>query len=174
MRVHVEPSQRSCTLASASSRSAMRRWGTETVRYRRLGSASSKPVICCLAAVRRVGMIPNAANHEAANVIDNQDQANRLLRKLTEVLPLSALATPALLAHLRGRSSAAKITLDCVVTKVFYLGDEGGITCHVTFDEDEKEEIFLSPTLPLIAGSQLHARWPPTRNIASNVFAAIT
>jgi hypothetical protein len=59
MRVHVEPSQRSCTLASASSRSAMRRWGTETVRYRRLGSASSKPVICCLAAVRRVGMIPS-------------------------------------------------------------------------------------------------------------------
>jgi hypothetical protein len=64
-------------------------------------------------------MIPDAANHEAANVIDNQDQANRLLRKLTEVLPLSALATPALLAHLRGRSSAAKISLDCVVTKVF-------------------------------------------------------
>jgi hypothetical protein len=50
---------------------------------------------------------------------------------------LSALATPALLAHLRGRSSAAKITLDCVVTKVFYLGDEGGITCQVTFDEEE-------------------------------------
>jgi hypothetical protein len=62
---------------------------------------------------------------------------------LTEALPLSALASPALLANLRGRSSAAKITLDCKVTKVFYLGDEGGITCHVTFDEDEKEEIFL-------------------------------
>jgi hypothetical protein len=38
-------------------------------------------------------MIPIDANHEAANVIDNQDQAVRLLRKLTEVLPLSALAT---------------------------------------------------------------------------------
>jgi hypothetical protein len=76
-------------------------------------------------------------------VIDDQDEAERLLRKLTEALPLSALASPALLANLRGRSSAAKITLDCKVTKVFYLGDEGGITCHVTFDEDEKEEIFL-------------------------------
>jgi hypothetical protein len=105
---------------------------------KRLGSASSKPVTCRLAVVRRVGMIPIDVNHEAANVIDNQDQAVRLLRKLTEVLPLSALATPALLAHLRGRSSAAKITLNCVVTKVFYLGDEGGITCHVTFDEEEK------------------------------------
>ena len=28
-------------------------------------------------------------------------------------------------------------------TKVFYLGDEGGITCQVTFDEEEKEEVFL-------------------------------
>jgi hypothetical protein len=76
-------------------------------------------------------------------VIDDQDEAERLLRKLTEALPLSALASPALLANLRGRSSAAKITLDCKVTRVFYLGDEGGITYHVTFDEDEKEEIFL-------------------------------
>jgi hypothetical protein len=108
-------------------------------------------------------MIPNAANHEAANVIDNQDQANRLLRKLTEVLPLSALATPALLAHLRGRSSAAKITLDCVVTKVFYLGDEGGITCHVTFDEEEKEEVFLVSITQLAFDRRL----PVAREIAA-------
>ena len=76
-------------------------------------------------------------------MIDNQDQTERLLRKLTEVLPLSALATPALMANLRGRSSAAKITLNCKVIKVFYLGDEGGITCQVTFDEEGKEEVFL-------------------------------
>src|SRR5258705_13808592 len=48
-------------------------------------------------------------------VIDNQDQVERLLRKLTEVLPLSALATPVLMANLRGRS--AKITLDCKVRR---------------------------------------------------------
>jgi hypothetical protein len=60
-----------------------------------------------------------------------------------EALPLSALATPALLANLRGRSSAAMISLNCTVTKVFYLGDEGGITCHVIFDEEEKDEVFL-------------------------------
>ena len=76
-------------------------------------------------------------------MIDNQDQTERLLRKLTEVLPLSALATPPLMANLRGRSSAAEINLNCKVTKVFYLGDEGGITCQVTFDEEEKEEVFL-------------------------------
>jgi hypothetical protein len=88
-------------------------------------------------------MIRTNPNHEATKVIDNQDQTERLLRKLTEVLPLSALATPPLMANLRGRSSAAEITMNCKVTKVFYLGDEGGITCQVTFDEEEKEEVFL-------------------------------
>ena len=76
-------------------------------------------------------------------MIDNQDQVERLLRKLTEVLPLSALATPVLMANLRGRSSAAKITPDCNVIEVIYAGDEGGVMCHVTFDEEEKDEVFL-------------------------------
>jgi hypothetical protein len=88
-------------------------------------------------------MSPTNPNHEATKVIDNQDQAERLLRKLTEVLPLSAVASPALMATLRKQSSATKITLNCKVTKVFYLGDEGGITCHVVFDQEEKEEVFL-------------------------------
>ena len=102
-----------------------------------------EPVTCCLAVAQRVGMIRTNPNHEATKVIDNQDQTERLLRKLTEVLPLSALATPPPMANLRGRSSAAEITLNCKVTKVFYLSDEGGITCQVTFDEEEKEKVFL-------------------------------
>jgi hypothetical protein len=46
-------------------------------------------------------------------VIDNQDEVERLLRELTKALPLSALATPALMANLRDQSSTANITLDC-------------------------------------------------------------
>ena len=65
---------------------------------------------------------------------------------MTEVLPLPALATPPLMANLRGRSSAAEINLNCKVTKVFYLGDEGGITCQVTFDEEKKKGILVSIT----------------------------
>jgi hypothetical protein len=108
---------------------------------------------------QRVGMIRTNPNHEATKVIDNQDQTERLLRKLTEVLPLSALATPPLMANLRGRSSAAEITMNCKVTKVFYLGDEGGITCQVTFDEKKRRcSSCRSLTSPLIAGSLLRAR----------------
>ena len=56
-------------------------------------------------------------------VIDNQDEVERLLRELTKALPLSVLATPALMANLREQSSPANITLDCKVTKVIYAGD---------------------------------------------------
>jgi hypothetical protein len=77
-------------------------------------------------------------------------------------LPLtvpSALATPPLMANLRGRSSAAEITMNCKVTKVFYLGDEGDITCQVTFDEKKRRcSSCRSLTSPLIAGSLLRAR----------------
>ena len=96
-------------------------------------------------------------------MIDNQDQVEQLLRKLTEVLPLSALATSTLMANLRGRSSAAKITLDCKVTKVMYAGDEGGIMCHLTFDEEEKEEVFLVSITHL----SFDRRLPVAREIAA-------
>ena len=122
-------------------------------------AAKREPVTCCLAVAQRVGMIRTNPNHEATKVIDNQDQTERLLRKLTEVLLLSALATPPLMANLRGRSSAAEINLNCKVTKVFYLGDEGGITCQVTFDEKKRRcSSCRSLTSPLIAGSLLRAR----------------
>src|SRR3984893_11131633 len=61
----------------------------------------------------------------------------------TKALPLSALAIPVLMANLREQSSTANITLDCKVTKVIYAGDEGGVICHLAFDEEDKEEVFL-------------------------------
>jgi len=77
-------------------------------------------------------------------LIDNRDQVERLLGKLTESLPLSALVTPALMATLCERSSTTKITLDCTVTEVMYMGDEGGVMCHLTFDEKDATEVFLT------------------------------
>jgi hypothetical protein len=57
----------------------------------------------------------------------DRQSVERFLRELTKAMPLSALATPALMANLREQSSAANITLDCKVTKVIYAGDEGGV-----------------------------------------------
>ena len=50
-------------------------------------------------------------------MIDNRDQVERRLGKLTESLPLSELVTPALMTTLCERSSTTKITL------------EGGVMC---------------------------------------------
>ncbi len=96
-------------------------------------------------------------------MIDNRDQVERLLHKLSEALPLSALATPALITNLRGRSSAARITLDCKVIEVMYAGDEGGIMCHLTFDEEEKAEVFLVSITHLAFDRRL----PVAREIAA-------
>jgi len=96
-------------------------------------------------------------------VIDNQDEVERLLRELTKALPLSALATPALMANLRQQSSTAKITLDCKVTKVIYAGDEGGVMCHLAFDEEDKEEVFLVSITHLAFDRRL----PVARKIAA-------
>jgi hypothetical protein len=96
-------------------------------------------------------------------VIDNQDQVERLLCKLTEALPLSALVTPALMATLLERSSASKITLDCKVTEVIYAGDEGGVMCHLTFDEEDKAEVFLASITHLAFDRRL----PVAREIAA-------
>jgi hypothetical protein len=96
-------------------------------------------------------------------VIDNQNQVERLLRKLTEVMPLSAFASPALMATLRGRSSTAKIALDCKITKVIYAGDEGGVMCQVIFDEEENKEVFLVSITQLTFDRRL----PVAREIAA-------
>jgi hypothetical protein len=96
-------------------------------------------------------------------VIDNQDEVERLLRELTKAMPLSALATPALMAKLREQSSTANITLDCKVTKVIYAGDEGGVICHLAFDEEDKEEVFLVSITHLAFDRRL----PVARKIAA-------
>ena len=96
-------------------------------------------------------------------VIDNPDRVERLLRRLADVLPLAALAPPALVADLRERSSAAKITLHCKVTDILYAGDEGGVMCHVIFDQKEKEQVFLVSITHLAFDRRL----PIAREIAS-------
>lgn len=96
-------------------------------------------------------------------MIDNKDQVERLLLRLTEVLPLPALVPPALMANLRGQSSAAKLTRDCKITEVIYEGDEGGVLCHVTFDDEQKKEIFLVSITHLAFDRRL----PVAREIAA-------
>lgn len=77
-------------------------------------------------------------------MIDNPDQVERLMHRLSDALPLPAFGTPRLLATLRGRRGTATITPRCTVTQVYYAGDEGGIVCHLSFKETIESEVVVA------------------------------
>jgi hypothetical protein len=96
-------------------------------------------------------------------VIDNLDQADCLLRKLEESLPLAARATPALAASIRWQSGDIEVSPSCRVTAVHYLGDEGGILCHLAFDADVGPRAFIVSITHLLFDRRL----PLAREIAN-------
>ena len=100
-------------------------------------------------------------------MIDNLEQVDRLLCKLEASLPVPALAAPDLVASLAEHSSGTEISPHCRITKVHYLGDEGGIVCHLDLDGETGSRAFIvsithlmfDPRLPLareIARYQKH------------------
>lgn len=76
-------------------------------------------------------------------VIDNLAQTGCVLCKLEESLPLAARATPELAASIRWQSGGIEVSSSCRVTRVHYLGDEGGILCHLAFDRDTGPRAFI-------------------------------
>jgi len=53
--------------------------------------------------------------------------------------------------------------LECTVTEVMYMGDEGGVMCHLTFDEEDATEVFLTSITHLAFDRRL----PVAREIAA-------
>jgi hypothetical protein len=96
-------------------------------------------------------------------VIDNLDQTGRLLCKLDESLPLAARTTPVLAASVREHSGGAEVSPHCRVTRVHYLGDEGGIMCRLAFDADVGPGAFIVSITHLLFDRRL----PLAREIAS-------
>jgi hypothetical protein len=76
-------------------------------------------------------------------MIDNPDQVERLLHRLRNAVPLPALASPSLVARLREQCSKAQITPRCIVTRVDYAGDEGGVMCHLAGGENVGSNVFV-------------------------------
>jgi hypothetical protein len=76
-------------------------------------------------------------------MIDNPDQVERLMTHLRNMLPLSARATPRMIASLRDPAASAPPTPHCTVTRIDYAGDEGGIVCHVSFRETDGSNVVV-------------------------------
>jgi hypothetical protein len=76
-------------------------------------------------------------------MIDNPLQADLLVAKLKAALPLSALATPPLLAQLQEQAPDRDLSPRCQITGIHYVGDEGGIVCRLDFGQEDGEKVFF-------------------------------
>ena len=64
-------------------------------------------------------------------MIDKPEKTRQLLARLTAALPFEVDLTAELLATLQQSPSCGVLEKRQTVFKLFYLGDEGGIMCHI-------------------------------------------
>ncbi len=95
-------------------------------------------------------------------MIDDPAQVIDLMSKLEAQLPIPATPTSDLVRTLRPQG--LKIASDRVlfIKRVFYMGDEGGISCDVTPTQSSKEAFVVSLT---------HLRLAPTHPLAKDIRA---
>ncbi len=90
------------------------------------------------------GIVPGVApSREPSMGIDDRAQTGRLLGELEKALPLSASVTPDLIPSLREIFKSAVIPVQWQVTRLEYLGDEGGIMCHIVGDVGRTDDVVL-------------------------------
>ena len=95
-------------------------------------------------------------------MIDKPEQVERLLAKLTEVLPVLARITPELAATLQRPDAVAAIPPTCSVTSVAYAGDEGGIMCKRDLGPEHENPVYTSIT---------HLRFDPRLSLTRDIAA---
>jgi hypothetical protein len=95
-------------------------------------------------------------------MIDDPAQVIDLMAKLEAQVPIPVTPTSDLVRTLR--SKGLKLATDRVIfiKRVFYMGDEGGISCDVTPSRDTKEAFVVSLT---------HLRVVPTHPLARDIRA---
>ena len=95
-------------------------------------------------------------------MIDNPLQTMELLKQLYEALPFPARMTPELHASLQNQNVAAAIPIACTITRLHYLGDEGGIVCKLDLDAAAQNEAYVSIT---------HLRFDPRLKLSRRIIA---
>jgi hypothetical protein len=96
-------------------------------------------------------------------MIDNRKQAERLIVKLRESLPLPALLTPQLAALVRDEKPGISVPAACPITRVDYAGDEGGIVCRLEIGREDEPTVFYVSITHLA----FHRRLPLAREITA-------
>src|SRR3954451_15014768 len=101
-------------------------------------------------------------------MLDDPEQTERLLVALKAAVPFEAVVSPEALRQLRARDAGSNWTPRQIVHDVSYLGDMGGIVCHL--QPPEAREVAVISLTHVRVPSSL-CRWPlrsrATRSTAS-------
>src|SRR5690349_22935003 len=91
-------------------------------------------------------------------MLDVPEQTERLMVALKSAVPFEAVISPEALRQLRARDSGSNWTTRQIVHDVSYLGDMGGIVCHLQPPEAREVAVIslthvrvLPSSLPLAA-----------------------
>ncbi len=96
-------------------------------------------------------------------MLDRPEQAEQLLDAMTAALPIPVTCQPALLTQLRGKAGFDGVRSRAVVTKVMYMGDEGGIVCGLDFGQGAGANVAVASLTHL----SIDPSHPLARDIAS-------
>lgn len=80
-------------------------------------------------------------------MIDDPAKTDRLVAEMEVSLPLQTRLSPNVQSTLAKQSPDSPIPDRCMVTKIFYMGEEGGIVCGLNIGgPDTKTPFFVSIT----------------------------
>ena len=92
-------------------------------------------------------------------MLDNPEKTHRLIATLKAALPFDVALTPELIAELARQQKPVHVKPVETVLQISYLGDEGGIACHIRQDGSDA----------MIVVSLTHVRAPRTLPFAAAV-----
>ena len=79
-------------------------------------------------------------------MLDNPENTARLIAALKSAAPFQVALMPDLIDHLASQQKPVVVKPLETVSDVSYLGDEGGIVCHIQPEEDSDNVIIVSLT----------------------------
>jgi hypothetical protein len=91
-------------------------------------------------------------------MLDNPEKTSELITELKAALPFEVELTPEVIESLRMGKSKLVVKPLQIVSDVSYLGDEGGIMCHIISGEASGNAIVISITHVRIHRKQLLAK----------------
>jgi len=83
-------------------------------------------------------------------MIDQPEKTTELIEIMEASLPLRVRLQPTLKSLMLKQAPAADLPDRCAVTQIFYMGDEGGISCQLDIGGDEPQNPFIVSITHLI------------------------